>query len=88
MARNLKFWPTINPFTGLFKVKDPGSRLVRWRLKLEEYGYEICYKSGTQISNADVLSRITPYHCNNNQTINSIQHIKPIKTSLNRLKQN
>jgi hypothetical protein len=39
-------------------VKDPGSRLVRWRIKLEEYDYEIIYKKGAINTNADALSRI------------------------------
>lgn len=39
-------------------VKDPGSRLLRWRIKLDEYDYEIVYKPGVQNSNADALSRI------------------------------
>lgn len=37
--------------------KDPASRLVRWRLKLLEYDYEIKYTSGKTITNADALSR-------------------------------
>lgn len=44
--------------TWLFNVKDPGSRLTRWRLKLEEYDYEIYYKPGCVNTNADALSRI------------------------------
>ena len=28
-----------------FNVKDPSSRLLRWRLKLKEYEYEVVYKS-------------------------------------------
>jgi len=39
-------------------VKDPGSRMLRWRIKLEEYNYEIVYKPEVQNSNADALSRI------------------------------
>jgi hypothetical protein len=39
-------------------VKDPGSRLMRWRIQLAEYDYEIVYKPGVQNSNADALSRI------------------------------
>lgn len=42
----------------LFNVKDPGSRLIRWKLKLEEYEYEIRYKPGVSNTNADALSRI------------------------------
>jgi len=43
------------PFIWLFNVKDPGSGLVRWRLKLEEYDYEIVYKKGTKNQNVDAL---------------------------------
>jgi hypothetical protein len=39
-------------------VKDPGSRLLRWRIQLEEYEYEIVYKNGALNTNADALSRI------------------------------
>lgn len=45
------------PLTWLFNAKDPGGRLLRWRLKLEEYEYEIVYKPGRVNSNADALSR-------------------------------
>jgi hypothetical protein len=39
-------------------VKDPVSRLLRWRIQLEEYDCEIVYKPGVQNSNADAVSRI------------------------------
>jgi len=42
----------------LFNLKNPGSRLTRWRLKLEEYQYTIQYKPGSSNTNADALSRI------------------------------
>lgn len=41
-------------------LKNPCSRLIRWRIKLEEYDYVIKYKSGPSNTNADALSRI-PY---------------------------
>jgi hypothetical protein len=41
----------------MFNVKDPSSRLLRWRLLLEEYEFEIKYKPGKQNTNADSLSR-------------------------------
>lgn len=44
----------------LHNVKDPSSRLMRWRLRLEEYEYEICYKKGKQNQVADALSRLHP----------------------------
>ena len=40
-------------------VKDPGSRLLRWRIKLEEYDYKVVYRKGALNTNADGLSRIS-----------------------------
>jgi len=45
------------PLIWLFNITDPGSRLIRWRLKLEEYDYEIVHKAGKGNANADALSR-------------------------------
>lgn len=45
------------PLKWLFNCKDPGSKLVRWRLKLEEFDYDVIYKRGRINSNADTLSR-------------------------------
>lgn len=45
------------PLVWLNSVKDPTSRLIRWRLKLAEYEYEIMYKAGKTNVNADTLSR-------------------------------
>jgi transposase InsO family protein len=56
------------PLIWLFNVKDPGSRLIRWRLKLEEYDYEIVHKAGKMNANADALSRnpiVEDSHINN-----------------------
>lgn len=44
--------------TCLFNVKDPGLKLARWRLTLEEYDYEILYKPRKPMANEDALSRI------------------------------
>lgn len=46
------------PLQWLFSVKDPSSKLLRWRIKLDEYDYNIIYKKGKLNSNADALSRI------------------------------
>lgn len=56
-GRKFKIVTDHKPLTWLFSVKDPGSRLVRWRLKLEEFEYEIIYKAGKINTNADALSR-------------------------------
>ena len=46
------------PLTWVFNVKDPSSRLLKWRLKLEEYNYDVIYKPGTKNTRADALIRI------------------------------
>lgn len=66
-GRKFKIVTDHRPLTWLFSVKDPGSKLIRWRLKLEEFDYEIIYKPGKVNSNADCLSRTTT------PIINSIQ---------------
>lgn len=45
------------PLQWLFSLKEPNSRLVRWRLKLEEFDYKIQYKKGKLNQAADALSR-------------------------------
>ncbi|CAK9796607.1 Retrovirus-related Pol polyprotein from transposon 297 [Anthophora quadrimaculata] len=45
------------PLVWMHSVKDPSSRLVRWRLKLAEFEYRIIYKEGKTNMNADALSR-------------------------------
>lgn len=46
------------PLAWLYSLKEPNSKLTRWRLRLEEYDFEIKYKKGQQNTNADALSRI------------------------------
>jgi hypothetical protein len=46
------------PLTWLFNLKNPLSKLARWRIQLEEYDYEIKYKPGVQNLNVDALSRL------------------------------
>lgn len=53
-----------NPLVWLDKLKEPNSRLVRWKLKLSEFDYEIKYKKGKENLVADALSRI---EVNNNE---------------------
>lgn len=46
------------PLVWLFSLKDPNSRVTKWRLRLEEFDYEIKYKKGKENTVADALSRI------------------------------
>lgn len=57
-GRKFKIVCDHKPLIWVFSIKDPGSRLARWRLKLEEYEYEIIHKPGKYNKNADALSRI------------------------------
>jgi hypothetical protein len=57
-GRKFKIVTDHKPLTWVMNVKDPGSQLLRWRIQLEEFDYEIVYKKGSQSTNADALSRI------------------------------
>lgn len=61
------------PLIRLFNINDLGSRLIRWRLKLEEYDYEIIHKVGWTNANANALSRNAiprdPRNENNNHEV-------------------
>ena len=45
------------PLVWMRTAKDLTSRLTRWRLKLEEYDFDVIYKAGKKNVNADALSR-------------------------------
>jgi hypothetical protein len=47
------------PLTWIMKVKDPGSRLLRWWIKLQKYDYEVVYRKGALNTNVDTLSWIS-----------------------------
>jgi hypothetical protein len=72
-GRKFKIVTDHKPLLWLFSVKDPGSRLARWRLKLEEYDYEIIHKPGKINKNADALSRIKIHPINQIENENSHQ---------------
>jgi transposase InsO family protein len=47
------------PLLYLFSMKDPSSRLIKFRLQLEEYDYKVVYIRGKDNVGADALSRVT-----------------------------
>lgn len=57
-GRKFKILSDHRPLQWLFSMKDNNSKIVRWRLKLEEFDYEIIYKKGKSNTNADALSRV------------------------------
>jgi len=46
-----------DPLTWLYRMKDKNQRLLRWSLTLQQYDFEIKYRSGNKNANADALSR-------------------------------
>lgn len=56
-GRHFKIHTDHKPLKWLENVKEPNSRLVRWKLLLSEYDYEIDYIKGKENSVADALSR-------------------------------
>jgi hypothetical protein len=56
--RRFKILTDHKHLTWVINVKDLGSRLLRWRIQLEEYQYEIIYKRRSENTYADALSRI------------------------------
>ena len=48
------------PLLWLRQKNDLNRKLLRWKLELEEFEFDIKYKKGTTNSNADSLSRIEP----------------------------
>lgn len=57
-GRKFKILTDHKPLQWIMNLKEPNSRLTRWRLKLSEYDYTIIYKKGKCNTNADALSRV------------------------------
>lgn len=57
-GRKFVLYTDHKPLTYIFSLKDPNGKLIRWRLTLEEYDYEVRYRPGKQNQVADGLSRL------------------------------
>lgn len=64
-GRKFKIITDHKPLKWLISLKEPNSRLIRWKLKLEEFEYEVVHKQGKMNTNADALSRV---QINTNET--------------------
>lgn len=73
-GRRFKMVTDHQPLTWLMSHNDHSSKLTRWRLRLEEFDYEIVYKKGSLNTNGDALSRINPTTRNyeKNETVQDI----------------
>jgi hypothetical protein len=45
------------PLTWIFEMNDPSTRIMRLKLRLEEFEYTIVYKNGKENSNSDGLTK-------------------------------
>lgn len=57
IGRKFKVYSDHKPLEGFLSNKNPSSKVLRWKLALEEFNYEICYVKGALNSVADHLSR-------------------------------
>lgn len=57
-GRKFNIFTDHRPLAWLNSLKEPNSKLTRWKLRLAEFDFDIIYKKGKQNSNADALSRI------------------------------
>lgn len=57
-GRKFKIVTDHRPLQWVMNIKEPNSRLTRWRLKLSEFDFSVVYKQGKSNTNADALSRI------------------------------
>ncbi|GFX13549.1 retrovirus-related Pol polyprotein from transposon 412 [Trichonephila clavipes] len=64
LGRKFKVFTDHKPLAGFLSNKNPSSKILRWKLALEEFDYDIHYIRGSLNSVADHLSR-----CINNITI-------------------
>lgn len=70
------------PLSWLYNFKGNNTRLMRWKLKLEEYNFSVGYKKGKDNVVADALSRV---EIQNNETNNEINDNDSVIVNVNEI---
>lgn len=70
----------------IMSPKEPNSRLVCWRLKLEEFYYQIQYKNGNNNTNANAFSRIEIHTKETDDITNLTKYIEDFNFELSRIR--
>lgn len=78
-GRKFKILTDHKPLQWMMNLKEPNSRLTRWRLKLSEYDFTVLYKKGKMNTNADALSRV---EIHNEETKTLIEEIDELNSLL------
>lgn len=68
-GRKFKIVTDHRPLQWVMNIKEPNSRLTRWRLYLSEFDFTVIFKQGKNNTNADALSRI---EVNNGESISLV----------------
>lgn len=73
-GRKFTLYTDHQPLTYALNLKTPNSKLVKWRLQLSEYDFEIKHRPGKQNAVADALSRIPEINVNEESSDSSSVH--------------
>lgn len=76
-GRKFKILTDHKPLQWVMSIKEPNSRLTRWKLRLSEYDFTVTYKKGKANTNADALSRVEIYNEEIGSTIDELCSLLP-----------
>ncbi|AAA92249.1 ORF B [Trichoplusia ni TED virus] len=82
-GRKFKILTDHKPLQWMMNLKDPNSRMTRWRLRLSEYDFSVVYKKGKSNTNADALSRVEIHTTEIDEIDSVIENIKELSSMIN-----
>lgn len=82
-GRKFKVLTDHKPLQWMMNLREPNSRLTRWRLRLSEYDFTVVYKKGKFNTNADALSRVEIHNEETDEINSLIENIKNLRSMIN-----